>query len=215
MSNPADETSARAQGEEFFGDSFGLIEQYVDILTSRGVEWGLLGPREPERIWSRHIMNCAALSELIAQGSSVLDVGSGAGLPGLVLAIARDDLRITLLEPLLRRFNFLVQAVDELGLGETVTVERGRVEDLKPAQMGVGFDVVTCRAVAKLPKLLGWSHRAIAPGGQLLALKGASAEAEVAESAGSLKRMRLQAVTLQVRPLPQAEPAHVVRVTAS
>lgn len=136
---------------EVFGDRYELAEQYVDILASRGVEWGLIGPREVDRLWPRHVLNSVALTGLIAEGASVVDVGSGAGLPGIPLAILRPDLRITLLEPLLRRSNFLTEAVDELGLGDSVTVLRGRAEDQRDQ-----WQVVTARAVAALPKLLGW-----------------------------------------------------------
>lgn len=130
---------------DVFGDSYPLAEQYVDILASRGVDWGLIGPREVDRLWSRHVLNSLAIAPLIGTGATVLDVGSGAGLPGLPLAIHRPDLSITLLEPLLRRANFLTQAVAELGLDERVSVVRGRAEEYRGRHR-----VVTARASSTL-----------------------------------------------------------------
>ena len=123
------------------------ICQYVDMLTSRGVDWGLIGPSEDERIWSRHILNCAALARHIRQDASVADIGSGAGLPGIVLAIARPDLSITLIESLERRANFLELAVDELRIGERVRVIRESSENVTEK-----FDVVTARERAPPPR---------------------------------------------------------------
>ena len=145
---------------EVFGESYDAASRYVDILSSRGVDWGLIGPREVDRLWSRHLLNSVAMANLIAPSATLLDVGSGAGLPGIPLAILRPDLKVTLLEPLLRRANFLTEAVDELGLQETVTVVRGRAEDHRQT-----YQVVTGRAVAALPKLLGWCLPLVAPKG--------------------------------------------------
>ena len=114
---------------ELYGASVASIERYVDILLSAGAEWGLIGPRETDRVWDRHILNSAALSELIEPDLSVVDVGSGAGLPGIPLALLRPDVGVTLLEPLLRRSTFLTQTVDELGITNRVSVVRGRAED--------------------------------------------------------------------------------------
>src|SRR5919202_3232006 len=130
---------------EVFGDRLDQASRYVDILLNRGIEWGLVGPREGPRLWERHILNSAALSDLVPQGSSVADVGSGAGLPGIPLAILRPDLRVDLVEPLLRRVTFLTQAVDELGITDRVTVVRARAEDHRGA-----YDVVVARALAPL-----------------------------------------------------------------
>lgn len=192
---------------EVFGVYFEQASQYVDILTSRGIDWGLLGPRESDRVWDRHVLNSLALSQLLPEGVSVVDVGSGAGLPGVPLAIARPDLRVTLLEPLLRRYTFLVQAVDELGLAGRVTVLRGRAEETRST-----FDVVACRAVAPLERLMGWTAGLFLPAGQLLALKGSSAEREVVEAAGALRAPRLTAEVLTVRAHPDADPTNVIRV---
>lgn len=166
-----------------FGDRLPVAERYVDLLTSAGVERGLIGPREIPRIWDRHILNCAVVVPRVPVGAMVADVGSGAGLPGLVWVIARPDLRVTLIEPLLRRTSFLEEAVDILGLDQ-VTVLRARAEDVQES-----FDVVTARAVAPLEKLAGWCLPLVRPGGVLLALKGRTAEEEVASSRVSLHKM--------------------------
>jgi 16S rRNA (guanine527-N7)-methyltransferase len=166
-----------------FADRLPLAEQYVDLLISAGVERGLIGPREVPRIWERHVLNCAVVVPRVPQGATVADVGSGAGLPGLVWAITRPDLHVTLIEPLLRRTVFLEEAVDALGL-EQVTVLRARAEDVRDR-----FDVVTARAVAPLEKLARWCLPLVRPGGVLLALKGRTAEEEVASSRVSLHKM--------------------------
>ena len=166
-----------------FGDRLDVAERYVDMLTSVGVERGLIGPREIPRLWERHIMNCAVVVPRVPFGASVADVGSGAGLPGVVWAIARPDLELTLIEPLLRRTVFLEEAVATLGL-DRVTVLRSRAEDVDER-----FDVVTARAVAPLEKLATWCLPLVRPGGVLLALKGRTAEEEVASSLVSLHKM--------------------------
>ena len=145
-------------------------------LATDGVVRGLIGPREPVRLWTRHVLNCAALAELLPRGSGVVDVGSGAGLPGLVLAIARPDCRVTLVEPLERRVRFLVEAVERLRL-TNCRVVRGRAQDAPPDVRGA--DVVVSRAVAPLGRLAGWCAGLARAGGTFLALKGSSAEAEL------------------------------------
>ena len=160
-----------------------MAERYADLLASAGVERGLIGPREVPRLWKRHLLNCAVVVPRVPIGASVADVGSGAGLPGLVWAIARPDLQVTLIEPLLRRTVFLEEAVDVLGLDQ-VTVVRSRAEDLTEQ-----FDVVTARAVAPLEKLAAWCLPLVRPGGVLLALKGRTAEEEVASSRVSLHKL--------------------------
>lgn len=161
-------------------------EAYADLLATAGVERGLIGPREAPRLWDRHLLNCAVLGELVPQGVTVADVGSGAGLPGLALAIARPDLRVTLIEPLLRRTNFLEEVVATLGLEDQVTVVRGRAEELGE---GVVFHTVTARAVAPLGRLARWCLPLVAPEGELVAMKGASAAAEVAEAESVLRQL--------------------------
>ncbi len=155
-----------------------LAERYAELLATDGVVRGLIGPREAPRIWERHLVNCALLGELLPEGVSVCDVGSGAGLPGLVVAIARPDVSMTLLEPLLRRTTFLEEVVGELGLAN-VEVVRGRADALHGERV---FDVVTSRAVAPLSRLLRWSMPLVAPTGAMVAMKGSSLEREVAEA---------------------------------
>ena len=196
-----------AIAERLYRDNYKTIRRYVDILASRGVEWGLIGPREISRLWERHILNSAALESLIPEGCRVADVGSGAGLPGIPLAILRPDLEMTLIEPMLRRSNFLVEAVDELALGDRVTVVRGRAEDA-----GLDVDVVVSRAVAKLATLIGWTAGLIVDSGSLLALKGQSAEEEVAKAKKELSTRGLTAEVLLVRADPAFEVTRAVRV---
>ena len=178
------------------------------MLTSTGVEWGLLGPREADKVWDRHILNCAALSELIAIDSSVADVGSGAGLTGIPLAVLRPDLRVTLLEPLLRRSTFLAQTVEELGIADRVQVVRSRAEDHHQS-----YDVVVARAVAPLDRLIGWCNPLRTARGVILALKGESAPAEVAAAKPQLKTAHLEAEILTVQAHPTADPATVIRLS--
>jgi 16S rRNA (guanine527-N7)-methyltransferase len=193
---------------EVYGDQFPAINRYVDILASTAVEWGLLGPREADRMWDRHILNCAALSSLIATDSRVADVGSGAGLPGIPLALLRPDLRVTLIEPLLRRSTFLGQTVQDLGVGNRVQVIRSRAEDHHQT-----YDFVVARALAPLDRLIGWCNPLRADGGIILALKGKSAPAEVAAAKPQLRAARLKADVLTVRAHPEVESAAVVRLS--
>ncbi len=151
------------------------VTRYAELLATEGVRRGLIGPREVPRLWERHLINSAALAPALPSGVRVVDVGSGAGLPGLVLAVARPDLEVTLVEPLLRRTTFLDEVVAELAM-DNVAVRRSRAEDLHG---DVSFDVVTSRAVAPLGRLLEWCMPLVGAGGQVLALKGASASAEV------------------------------------
>jgi 16S rRNA (guanine527-N7)-methyltransferase len=159
------------------GDRTPLADRYADLLTTAGIERGLLGPREAERIWDRHLLPSAALAELVPEGASVLDVGSGAGLPGIPLAIARPDLTVTLLEPMQRRCTFLDECVTALGLSN-VSVRRGRAEDLAGR---VTVDVVTARAVARLSRLVALTVPLCRPGGSVLAVKGETVMDELAE----------------------------------
>jgi 16S rRNA (guanine527-N7)-methyltransferase len=190
-----------------FGAENEAISRYVDILLSIGVERGLLGPREVDRIWERHILNSVALLGLVPEGSAVVDVGSGAGLPGLPLAIARPDLQVTLVEPLLRRSVFLTEAVAALGLADRVRVVRSRAEDLHES-----FDVVTARAVAPLDRLVSWCEPLRRRDGWLLALKGQSAADEIRRAHSLLDRLDLTAELLSVRASADAEPTTAVRV---
>lgn len=148
---------------------------YAELLATGGVVRGLIGPREVPRLWERHLLNCAVVEQVVPDGSTVADIGSGAGLPGLVLAIVRADVRVTLIEPLLRRSTFLSEAVERLGL-DNAEVLRARAEDVRDRS----FDVVTSRAVAPLPKLASWSLPLCRPGGLMVAMKGSSAADELA-----------------------------------
>lgn len=182
-----------ASAGELFGARLPLVERYLGWLAGPGIERGLLGPRERDRLWSRHVLNSALVADLMPPGTSVADVGSGAGLPGMVVALRRPDLHLTLIEPLLRRSTFLTEVVRDLGLGDQVEVVRARAEDLAGSWR---FDVVTARAVAPLERLCRWCLPLLAPGGQLLALKGASAPEELAAARPSLDRYRLREVEL-------------------
>jgi 16S rRNA (guanine527-N7)-methyltransferase len=165
-----------------FGPRLSLAKRYADLLVGEGVRRGLIGPREAPRIWDRHLINCAVVGELIDIGESVTDVGSGAGLPGLVLAIARPDLPVTVAEPLARRVEFLDEVVAVLDLGDQVTVVRGRAEELGPTRRSSGLplaDVVTSRAVGSLDRLARWCLPLTRRGGRMLAMKGSSAQAEI------------------------------------
>jgi 16S rRNA (guanine527-N7)-methyltransferase len=162
-----------------FGARIGLAERYAAILAGAGIERGILGPAEVPRLWERHLLNSAAVAELVGHDEAVADVGSGAGLPGIPLALARPAARVVLIEPLLRRAEFLQEVVDDLGLG--VVVLRGRAEERGVRQQAGEMDAVTSRAVASLEKLAKWSLPLLREGGRMLALKGERAEDEVGE----------------------------------
>ncbi|HEU4423864.1 MAG TPA: 16S rRNA (guanine(527)-N(7))-methyltransferase RsmG [Pilimelia sp.] len=193
---------------QVFGDRLDLAVRYAELLATDGVIRGLIGPREAPRLWERHLLNCAAVAELIPIEASVVDVGSGAGLPGIVLAVARPDLSITLVEPLARRVTFLVDAVAALDLASAVTIVRARAEEYvegtyagdpptdrasraaeRPAGTAAGADIVTARAVAPLDRLARWCLPLTAVGGRLLALKGASAAEEIAAHQDVIRRL--------------------------
>jgi 16S rRNA (guanine527-N7)-methyltransferase len=168
---------------EWFGDRLPLAERYARMLVTDGVVRGLIGPREAPRIWERHLLNCVVIAPLIPTGAYVIDVGSGGGLPGIVLAVARPDLSITMVEPLARRTTFLTETVAALDLERTLVV-RSRAEEcvgrIAPA------DVVTARAVAPLDRLATWCVPLARVGGRMLALKGASAAEEITEHRAAL-----------------------------
>lgn len=171
-------------GRVFPVDRLAHAQRYAEWLADAGVVRGLIGPREVPRLWDRHILNCAVLADTLPSSGTVADIGSGAGLPGLVIAIARPALRVTLIEPLLRRTTFLSEVVDDLGL-ENVEVVRGRADALHGQRT---FDVVTSRAVAPLGRLLEWSMPLVAPTGALVAMKGSSIDEEIKEAAPVLER---------------------------
>ncbi len=168
-----------------FGPALGCAREYAAVLATRGVEWGVIGPREVPRLWDRHLLNCAAIAELIPDTAGTLaDIGSGAGLPGLVIAMLRPKLRVALVEPLERRVKFLNECVGQLGVGN-VTIVRSRAEDLAGK---LAADVVTARAVAPLNRLVPLAAGLVRAGGMVLAIKGRGAEEELALSRAALRR---------------------------
>jgi len=185
----ADTPSAPAPPESastIFGDAMPAAVQFVELLAAVGIERGLIGPREVDRLWDRHLLNSAVVGERIPNGVRVIDIGSGAGLPGIPLCLARPDLDVTLLEPMARRVAWLEEVVEALHLSATVV--RGRAEEPAIKQQLADADVVVARAVAPLDRLWGWSAPLLRPGGRLVALKGESAEVEVARDGGGVKR---------------------------
>ncbi len=217
----------RLVAKRLFGDNLGTAQSYARILAVEGIEWGLIGPREASRLWDRHVINSVCVAPLISLGATVVDAGSGAGLPGIPLAIARPDLTICLVEPMQRRVEFLTMAVERLGLERTVSVVRARIEEFSDRT-----DVVTCRAVASLESLITMVTPVNAPGrgvrsggstqqtrsrpsvrrgtqgsaysrhhglewGELLAIKGERAHHEVADAETVLSRNGLAAEVIQ------------------
>lgn len=158
-----------------FSDALPLAERFATLLATEATLRGLIGPREVPRLWERHLVNCALVTDLVPERASVCDIGSGAGLPGIVMAIRRPDLSVTLVEPLLRRTTFLDEAIESLGL-ENVEVVRSRAEALHGIRT---FDVVTSRAVAPMVRLSEWSLPLVRTGGLFLAMKGSSVQAEL------------------------------------
>lgn len=214
VAQPAPELQGReAQAaEKLFGDRLELAQCYVEHLASSGIVRGLIGPREAPRLWGRHVLNCAVVEELIPHGARVADVGSGAGLPGLCLAIARPDLQLTLIEPLERRVTWLNEIVQDLQL-ENVQILRARGEQVEELPGGSTPDVVTARAVSALGGLLDFTLPLLQGSGELLALKGRSAEQEIDKARKQLKRHRVsqtEVLTLGAELLE--EPTTVVRV---
>jgi len=170
-----------------FGDALAKARRYVELLATDGVTRGLIGPRETPRLWDRHLLNCALVAELVPERGELVDIG--AGLPGIVLAMLRPSLHVVLLEPLLRRSVFLEECVSTLDL-PNATVLRARAED--KAASGIRADVATARAVAPLDRLVGWAAGLLRPGGQLLAVKGQSALAELEAAEPVLSRLGVQ-----------------------
>jgi 16S rRNA (guanine527-N7)-methyltransferase len=175
-----------------FGPALGQAERYAELLAGPAVQRGLIGPRETARLWDRHLMNCAAVAELVPPASSVIDLGSGAGLPGVVIAMLRPEATVVLLEPMARRVAFLEECVRVLGLANT-SVTRGRAEDLAGQ---VAADVVTARAVAPMERLAGLALGLARPGGLVLAMKGAGAAEELARARPVLARLRARDVAV-------------------
>jgi len=178
---------------QYFPGQEDAIRAYAEFLTTAGIERGLIGPREGERIWERHIFNCLPVTQLLPQGASLFDIGSGAGLPGIVIALARPDLKVTLIEPLERRVEFLNEAVAAIAAGGVeIEVIRGRAQDVKKSA-----DFVTARAVAPMEKLKKMSWHMVKTGGSLLAMKGESAATEMVGIKGAeLHEIKLEGIEL-------------------
>ena len=193
-----------------FGAAIGLAERYAELLAGPGVERGLIGPAETARLWDRHLINCAAVADLVPRPSALVDLGSGAGLPGLVLAMLLPDVQVVLLEPLDRRVAFLADCVRDLDL-PNVTVRRGRAED---AAGEIAADVVTARAVAPLDRLAGLALGVARPGALILAIKGATAAQEVARATPVLRRLGARDVRVVQVAGVESPAATVVRFTA-
>lgn len=195
-----------------FGDRLPLAERFVEHLATSGIDRGLLGPREVPRLWDRHVLNCAVIAELIPEKARVADVGSGAGLPGLALAIARPDAKFVLIEPLERRVNWLKEVTDDLGL-ENVEIFRGR------AEQAVGkfqVDVVTARAVSALSGLAALTIPLLKGSGEVLAIKGRSAGEEVTKAAKIIRRLGGVATSVEtVGGALLEEPTTVVRIVVA
>ena len=178
---------------KYFPGQEDAIRAYAEFLITAGIERGLIGPREGERIWERHIFNCLPVTQLLPQGASLFDIGSGAGLPGIVIALARPDLKVTLIEPLERRVEFLNEAVSAITAGGVeIEVIRGRAQDVKKSA-----DFVTARAVAPMEKLKKMSWHMVKTGGSLLAMKGESAANEMVGIKGAqLHEIKLEGIEL-------------------
>ncbi len=179
--------------EGIFGSQIGLARQYAQKLANDSDELGLLGPRELDKIWSRHILNSAVVAELVKPGELVADVGSGAGLPGIPMAIAAPETDFVLIEPMDRRASWLQEVVDELDL-QNVEVVRARAEEVEGGQ----FDVVTARAVAALEKLLRLCVPLLRPGGRVIALKGSKAPEEILEAKKLQKTLKIESFEIVV-----------------
>jgi len=170
---------------DVFGETLGKARAFASLLATEGVTRGLIGPREASRLWDRHLLNCAVVTELLPSRGQLVDIGSGAGLPGIVLAMLCPGLDVVLVEPMLRRTSFLEECVAALDL-PNVTVTRARAEELAGS---VRADVVTARAVAPLDRLVGWASGLLRPGGMILAIKGQSVDEEVNAARPVLARL--------------------------
>jgi 16S rRNA (guanine527-N7)-methyltransferase len=204
-------TAAEAEAAaHYFGERSELAQRFVGHLVSTGIEWGLIGPREIPRIWGRLVLNCAAVSEVIPDGALVADVGSGAGLPGLVLALARPDLMLVLIEPLERRCQWLDDVVQDLGLGDRVDVVRARAEQVFDT---IDADVVTARAVKALKTLVPLTLPLVHGHGELVALKGRSAQEEIEKASKIIRKFKGKGARVEVLGAELLdEPTTVVRI---
>lgn len=195
-----------------FGESLVAVVEYARLLAGPGVERGLIGPHEVPRLWERHLLNCGVIADLVPRPSRVADLGSGAGLPGIVLALLLPDCEVTLLEPMLRRTVFLQECVSALGLANTMVL-RGRAEEFAGK---LGADVVTARAVAPLGRLAALALGLMRPGGMLLAIKGARAADEVVQARKALRSLGVHEVDVLCAGEGKVDPAAIViRLTAA
>lgn len=199
-----------AVAADLFGERVEIADQYAKLLVRDGEKLGLIGPQEYPRLWTRHIINSALIAPLLS--GTVGDVGSGAGLPGIPLAIARPDLQFTLIEPMERRSDWLKQTVAELGL-DNVTVIRARAEEIADQH---AFHMVTARAVAAFSKLIPWTVPLVEYGGELVLLKGQNAEAEITKAAKLIRKYHLEDVRVEmVGEALDTEPTRVIRATVA
>ena len=207
MSDASDQ--AGQETADLFGSRLPLAVRFHDLLKSHGEERGLVGPREMTKLWDRHIVNSALLTRVLPTSGTLVDVGSGAGLPGVVVAIARPDLCVDLIEPMERRTTWLEEVVTDLGL-DNVTVKRGRAEEFH----GVfEYELGTARAVAPLSRLARWCLPLVAPGGRFLALKGRRAEEEVSVAVKTLRKFNAESWCVRELPgLDEGEPTRVVEI---
>ncbi len=192
---------------QYFGARFAAVRAFRELLLSEGETRGLIGPREAGRLWERHLLNSAAVVPFLPAGP-VIDVGSGAGLPGLVIALMEPEREVVLVETMERRTAWLAEAAERLGL-DRVRVVRARAEMLAGVERA---PAITARAVAPLAKLARWCEPLLAPGGAMLFLKGRAAADEVASSEAALRKLRLVADVLNAPTLPGLEPTRVVRL---
>ncbi len=193
---------------DWFGDHYAAVDAYRAMLAGEGVRRGLIGPREVDRLWERHVLNSAAVAPFLPESGSLVDIGSGAGLPGVVLAAMRPDLDVVLLEPMARRTTWLTEVLEATGIRAEVV--RGRAEELHGRRT---FDAATARAVAPMDRLAGWALPLLRPGGELLALKGRSAQEELDAAGDTLHRLGGSAgEVLDAPTLPGVDATVVVRV---
>ena len=212
--NPAIHTDLATLGEEavkqYLGDRFEPVAHYAEMLARHGEERGLIGPRELDRLWERHILNSAAVVPFLGSGA-IADVGSGAGLPGIVVAAMLPEQEVYLIEPMERRVAWLEEVAREVGL-DNVVVRRGRAEEYRG---GIEVDAVTARAVAAIDKLVKWCAPLLKEGGHMAFLKGRSAADEIERAKYSLRKARLSAEILTAPTLPGLEATHVVRLQSA
>lgn len=212
---PTERGAVPAVAHDVFGDGLESAIRFVERLRAQGVTRGLIGPRELDRLWERHVLNSAVVSDLIPIGARVVDVGSGGGFPGVPIALARRDVRVTLVEPMARRVDWLQEVVEALDLPH-VDVVRGRAEELLVRDAVGDADVVTARALAPLAKLVGWCLPLLRCGGVLLALKGTTAQDEVDRDRDEVRRLGGSEITVsQAGVGVLSEPTTIVAVTRS